>query len=602
MVDVGGEAFIFKHDSKAIKIYKSPNQQKIDKLLYILSFKKHIPNEFCYPEKLVYDEKDKVVGFSMRLIPKSYQVFEELTKRRFQETQGYNLKTVTELFLHLYDLVSKIHPENICIGDFNDRNLLFKDNNISFIDTDSHQIDKFPCPVATETYLDPNLYDKVLADKTYFSNLTDWYSWFVMYIKCTLFIHPYGGMNVKYQRLLDRAKNKITFMDKDVIVPKFAIKPEILSTELLDMFEKIFKKGSRFVPDKNIFVELNESSVVCKSCKIAYWGQRKSCPNCSVKNIEVISKKPTVVLNNIKYTKIFETHENIFSHRLFGSELYFSISNNGSGTIKKLNLNNNSIHTILNHNKVIDEFDISNDTFAFTTYLSENIYIRSNQVSQEIIVGNYKNKPVFGLSDSKAFFTYGGQINFLDLSNMVRQHFDQCCENQTWFETHKNYIFGFQRIFGLHDFFLYRINKLSRWSLKFIEIDDRESILETKSYINGDKLLLLVKTEKNRKINTKVYCVDVHDPTKLLFSFESSSLMSEVYKTLEGKTFFCGRELIVLHSSDDGIMQHVFDGKAHKFVSFSGSENFVSKGDSIIPFGKGMLVISEKEIGQLDMS
>lgn len=65
------------------------------------------------------------------------------------------MECILTLLIGIYNL----HVRNVLLGDINEFNFLIKDeSHISFIDTDSYQIEGYPCPVFRKEFRAPELY------------------------------------------------------------------------------------------------------------------------------------------------------------------------------------------------------------------------------------------------------------------------------------------------------------------------------------------------------------------------------------------------------------------------------------------------------------
>ena len=159
VIGVGGEATVFKLGSDAVKVYLVPDDQRGKKLIQMLTKASSLPQAVVAPQHLVYDDKGKaIVGFTMRLLDTQYVEVRELTKKKYRTQTSITAKDVARLFLHIGETLQRIHQTGMVVGDLNDLNIMFRDESALFIDVDSFQFDKYPCPVGTEAFTDPVLY------------------------------------------------------------------------------------------------------------------------------------------------------------------------------------------------------------------------------------------------------------------------------------------------------------------------------------------------------------------------------------------------------------------------------------------------------------
>jgi len=243
VLGVGGEATVVKAGKFAVKIFHKPSRSRAAKLLDFLQLKK-LPSTICAPLKLCYSTRKEVVGFVMQQLSPQYEALQMLGSKKYRKQHpSLTLATITDILLSGYDTIEQLHPKGIIIGDNNDLNALFWKTRMVYIDADSFQFGNHPCQVGTDNFLAPELYDTPLAQKPYFKPLHDWYSWFVMYFRSLLMVHPYGGVHKEFKTVPQRAQSKITCFDSSVIYPKSGLHPDLLSQNLKSMFERQFHKG-----------------------------------------------------------------------------------------------------------------------------------------------------------------------------------------------------------------------------------------------------------------------------------------------------------------------------------------------------------------------
>lgn len=238
---VGGEATVVQVQNAAVKIFHKPTPARAKKLEDFLKLGK-LPRTICAPQKLVYDSTGReVVGFVMQRLSPQYEVMQMLASKKFRNKHpSITLATITDLLLSGYETIEDLHRMGVIIGDNNDLNALFWKSRMVFIDADSFQFGRYPCAVGTENFLDPQLYEKDLATKPYFVPLNDWYSWYVMFIRSLLMVHPHGGVHREYKTVPQRAAKRMTFLHSDVKYPKSGMHPDLLNDGLKTLFDRMF--------------------------------------------------------------------------------------------------------------------------------------------------------------------------------------------------------------------------------------------------------------------------------------------------------------------------------------------------------------------------
>lgn len=160
----GGEGVLYKTNTEFIaKIYlpRSITQRKFEKIK--LMMKKRIAYEgICYPVGMLYNTANEFVGI---LLPRAEG--KELQKSLFikplllKNFPNWKKRDTVELCLNILRKISFLNEHNIILGDINPSNILVKSpKEVYFVDTDSYQIEDFPCPVGTINYTAPEIQKK----------------------------------------------------------------------------------------------------------------------------------------------------------------------------------------------------------------------------------------------------------------------------------------------------------------------------------------------------------------------------------------------------------------------------------------------------------
>lgn len=161
----GGEGTIYTTDIPNIvaKIYKPEklDRAKFEKLSLMMT--KSINCEgVCFPLALLYNVKGEFVGYLMNKAEgKELQrcVFiPQLLKKNFPKWTKIDTTTLCVTILRK---LKYLHERNIILGDINPNNILVvSPTQVYFVDTDSYQIEGFPCPVGTINYTAPEIQRK----------------------------------------------------------------------------------------------------------------------------------------------------------------------------------------------------------------------------------------------------------------------------------------------------------------------------------------------------------------------------------------------------------------------------------------------------------
>ena len=154
----GGEGTVYELDgNKVAKIYFEP-QGRLPKMSAFISKGLKVRG-ICTPDELLYDKDKKFVGFTMQKAEgKSLQlsVFQpQLFKNLFP---SWSKIEITKLALNVLDKIEVLHEKDILVGDINPMNInVVNYDDVYLLDTDSFQIDDYPCPVGTVDFTAPEI-------------------------------------------------------------------------------------------------------------------------------------------------------------------------------------------------------------------------------------------------------------------------------------------------------------------------------------------------------------------------------------------------------------------------------------------------------------
>ncbi|HID00910.1 MAG TPA: hypothetical protein EYP05_06210 [Piscirickettsiaceae bacterium] len=204
-----------------------------------------------------------------------------LSNPAYRQKQTIHASDIAALLTQVHQTITRLHQQKIIIGDLNDTNIFFQPGSMTpfFIDVDSYQIGRFPCPVALPAFLDPALYHvSDFSRDTYFTPSSDWYAFAVLLVKSLLGVHPYGGTHPQRKMLADRASAGIAVWHTAVTYPARAYPPEILSDNLLHWLDATFTRGQRrpFPPD--LLIRYAKRLKTCPQCGQEH--PRARCPVC----------------------------------------------------------------------------------------------------------------------------------------------------------------------------------------------------------------------------------------------------------------------------------------------------------------------------------
>ncbi len=155
VIGKGGEGCVYSVDKNlACKIYAlgKLTKAKIEKIKLMIS-KPIYDQDICWPIDLVLNTRNECVGYTMP-IAKGHLLIKVHNRAFIQENfPKWKKKDIVELAFTIVKKFYYLHERNIIVGDINTRNIMFTSpTQVYFVDTDSYQIEGFPCPVGTNEF------------------------------------------------------------------------------------------------------------------------------------------------------------------------------------------------------------------------------------------------------------------------------------------------------------------------------------------------------------------------------------------------------------------------------------------------------------------
>ena len=157
----GGEGIIYRTNTSYVaKIYLKDklDQRKKAKLERMVTREVNYPG-VCYPVDLLYNQENEFVGYLMPEA-KGEVLFKTvfLPKLLAQKHPDWKKADLVQLAITILKMFQFLHERNIIIGDINPYNILVvSPKEIYLVDTDSFQIEEFPCPVGFGTFTAPEI-------------------------------------------------------------------------------------------------------------------------------------------------------------------------------------------------------------------------------------------------------------------------------------------------------------------------------------------------------------------------------------------------------------------------------------------------------------
>lgn len=161
-ISEGGEGIIYKTSlpDMVCKIYLQERltHDRLKKLERMTSRRSPAPG-ICWPCELVRNRDGEFIGYLMPMAKGeifNLSVFKKpLLEEMFPHWQREHL---VQLAITTLTLIQKLHQLNVLIGDINPNNfMVVNEHEVYLVDTDSFQVEEFPCPVGTPQFTAPEL-------------------------------------------------------------------------------------------------------------------------------------------------------------------------------------------------------------------------------------------------------------------------------------------------------------------------------------------------------------------------------------------------------------------------------------------------------------
>ncbi|WP_114166759.1 zinc-ribbon domain containing protein, partial [Exiguobacterium sp. TNDT2] len=160
----GGEGIIYRTNSDLVaKIYKPDqlNQWRFEKIKLMLTRQIDEPG-ISYPRHLLFNALGEFVGYLMpEARGKELQRSLFIKPLLYKNFPNWKKNDTVRLCLTILEKINYLHNRNIILGDINPANILIvSPTEVYFVDTDSYQIEGFPCPVGTINFTAPEIQRK----------------------------------------------------------------------------------------------------------------------------------------------------------------------------------------------------------------------------------------------------------------------------------------------------------------------------------------------------------------------------------------------------------------------------------------------------------
>lgn len=591
VIGVGGEATVFRCNGEALKLYLAPDDSREKKLKAMMPLTLALPLAVISPQKLVFDEKGKkVVGFTMRLLPSDMTEIRQLSSKKHRAQHNIQTPQIASLFVQLGQTLTQIHQAGMIVGDLNDLNIMYRDTQGLFIDTDSFQFGSYPCMVGTEAFIDPNLYNCDLVAAPLFRPENDWYAFAVLLFKSLLLAHPYGGVHPQVKLLTQRAYHKISVFDSTVTYPKIAYPLELLDDTLLNTFSEWFAKGTRSAFPLDQVQRYASTLKNCPFCGEMYPTSRMRCPHCS--NVTSIP-----VLPPTQGRLIARTQGPIVAWHVEGENVRWIAHENGKAVFYSLKAQTVS--------KTLSLFDaIPTAAYAF---MDDHVIVAPSPESTDVYgidvsgaqpegtlqtsTGLYgqQGERVFGAGGASLYRLANGYLmrGQFRMGQFVEQAIMAIAEDQTWFRVSPDgeRVFGSFRVLNAYQYWL--LNGRERVDLTLSPLQPGEFVIDTSVKFASNTILIARHTQHNgvEQIRFDQLTLD----GRSLSSYTRTDV--EIFQPLGSHAY--ARNML-LYPTDQGVEREAMDKR--QIAVFSQTERVVRGGHKLFAYQQGLLVIGEDKL------
>ncbi|HEX2913090.1 MAG TPA: hypothetical protein VH186_19955 [Chloroflexia bacterium] len=601
----GGEAVVLSFENEAIKLYHRPTAAHAAKLLDLLRLGPQLPPQVIMPTAPVFDSSGRdLIGFSMPALPGKLAVLSSISNKGFRAAQGITLGQVSSLFMQIHATLEAIHSAGLVIGDFNDLNVLFEGSSASFIDVDSYQFGPYPCPVATEAFLDPLLYDLDLTRGPSFRPENDWYSFAVLLFRALLLAHPFGGTHPKVKLLTARAREGLTIFDPAVTYPKIALSPAFLSDDLASVFHNYFARGWRGPFPEAVLAAYATELQTCSSCGACFPYSRKNCPACQT--MAVYSPPAASKLKGVRITEVLAADGPILACRVYGSRLYSIVREDNSVVLYIIQRDALVQRLVLCKWSPGMRFDFMENCLVINPYGSAELLlfqVEGVEVTPllKTTTGLFAGQAVFATTARELYRIAGGLVLRGELrgSQLVERPLTSVLEGQTWFTASAtpdgaNIITGFERIFRTYKWF--QLSHTGRMDLEVTPLELDEALLDYAVKSDGKQTLILRKTRQAALTNLRLDLLD--SAGKLLFeSRQQSGSAAEDDVNLFGGLYSAG---VLLSAGEDNLLKERLQSSQKTQLSLEGA--CVNSTSQLLIYGNELLAVTDNRIWKLELN
>lgn len=610
-VGKGGEADVFAlGGGTVLKLWKTPEHPDYEGALAeqdaakdridlhqqkLRAFPGGLPARVVAPLELATDRSgQRITGYTMGFV-EGAEVLMRFGDPKLRDLAASSARVLADL----HATVAGLHARGVVIGDFNDLNVLVKDEQAYLIDADSFQFGGFLCRVFTERFVDPLHCDpqekRPLLCKP-FSTDSDWYAFAVMVMQTLLSVGPYGGVyrpKSASARLPECARSlrRITVFHPEVLYPKPAAPYAVLPDDLLQHLHLVFEKDARGVFPRRLLDGIGWTR--CLACGVGH--ARAVCPFC-VTTARAAIKEVTTIRGEVTASRIFTTKGAILAATLEGGELRVLVH---EGQEYRREDGRLSLRGPL---ALRSRFAIRGEA-TFVARGSRVITLEDGAVTDRLMVDCVDTRPVFAVNERHLYWVQGGRLlRSADGSRAASTvtaavpvfPIGEVLAGQTRIWVGDRFGFGFYRAGSLSVAFVF---DAERAGIKdTVKLPFLGGQLVDATCVVGDEhaWVLLAAHARGR---TRHQCVVVGRDGAVVATAESDADDGSWLGALRGK---CAVSGFLLAATDAGLVRvEPKDGALVKTRQFPDTEPFVTRASGLLAGPKALYVIEATSIHTL---
>lgn len=163
----GGEGEVYATDTEYVAKIYFPYRNTIrrrEKVKYMLEHPIKCRG-ICWPVAGLSNQEGEFVGYLMPRatgVTLNLKLFSSPKSTHFPKE--WKKHDIVKLCIEILNRIAYLHKYNVLLGDINPKNILVDENQVFFVDTDSYQINDFPCEVGQNGFTAPEIHGESFSN------------------------------------------------------------------------------------------------------------------------------------------------------------------------------------------------------------------------------------------------------------------------------------------------------------------------------------------------------------------------------------------------------------------------------------------------------